>query len=434
MDEWQKEFGQATHYLVDSFNELQLPESNRPVTELLAEYGEKTYQAIKSGNPDAVWVIQGWMFYYQRYIWNPETVKALFSRVPDKEVIILDYANDYNENWEIMNSFNGKQWIYGFVPNMGGKTAYTGDLNLYASGAARALNSPDKQKLVGFTISGEGLENNTVIYELLSDVAWSEDSIDLDTWLKEYSLTRYGACPDALLRSWDLLRASAYKSLIPHPQFGWQLGRLQQGSVNHDPEFNESTQLFLSCADELGHSQCFQADALERAALTLGLKADEWFALAGEAFDAGKTETGVRAGERGLELLTGIDRLLVSHPLLRLDYWLDFARSHSSDPALEQFYVANARQIITTWGPPVNDYACRVWSGLIRDFYRERMRQVLEAARTGESFNSLAWEVEWVESTQPLSEAVPFDDPLKAAVRLVSSAMIPQVRSTGKYP
>ena len=111
---------------------------------------------------------------------NPETVKALFSRIPDNEVLILDYANDYNNNWQPMNAFNGKQWVYGFVPNMGGKTAYTGDLSLYASGAARVQNSPDKKNLVGFTISGEGLENNAVVYELLTDAAWSQILL---TWI-----------------------------------------------------------------------------------------------------------------------------------------------------------------------------------------------------------------------------------------------------------
>ena len=423
MEEWQKEFGKEDYYLVDSFNELELPENEKPVTERLAEYGEKTFQAIKSGNPDAVWVIQGWMFAYQRNIWNPETVKALFSRVPDEEVLILDYANDYNNNWEPMNSFNGKQWVYGFVPNMGGKTAYTGDLQLYASGAARALASPDKKNLVGFTISGEGLENNTVIYELLTDVAWSSDSINLDNWLKNYSVARYGACPEAITESWKLLRASCYSVLEPHPQFGWQLGRLRHGSVNSSAEFNRATQLFLSCDGELGASECYRADALERAALTLGLKADEWFTVAGEAFNAGKTEIGGKAGERGLELLTEIDKLLVSHPLLRLDSWLDFARSHSSNPDLQQFYIKNAKQIITTWGPPVNDYACRVWSGLIRDFYRERMRKVLEAAKSGERFNTVPWEVEWVDNPKPISTIEPYTDPVSAAVQLVDKAM-----------
>ena len=39
----------------------------------------------------------------------------------------------------------------------------------------------------------------------------------------------------------------------------------------------------------------------------------------------------------------------------------------------------------------------------------------LAAERSGANFNSIPWEVEWVESNQPLSEATPFADPLKAA-------------------
>ena len=208
MEEWQKEFGPAKYFLVDSFNEMELPETGKSVTDMLADYGKKTFDAIISGAPDATWVIQGWMFAYQRHIWNPETVKALFSQIPDDRILILDYANDYNNNWQPMNAFNGKQWVYGFVPNMGGKTAYTGDISLYATGAARALHSPEKKNLVGFTISGEGLENNNVIYELLTDIAWSNDSINLDKWLGDYCLNRYGAYPDAISKSWSLLRES----------------------------------------------------------------------------------------------------------------------------------------------------------------------------------------------------------------------------------
>ena len=324
MEEWQKEFGDARYYLVDSFNEQKLPETGKPVTELLAGYGEDTYNSIKAGDPDAIWVIQGWMFAYQREIWNPETVKALFSRVPDNEVLILDYANDYNNNWQPMNAFNGKQWVYGFVPNMGGKTAYTGDLALYASGAARAQNSPNKKNLMGFTISGEGLENNAVVYELLTDAAWSSDSVNLDSWLQNFCINRYGACPTAMVESWELLLKSCYSKLEPHPQFGWQLGRCSIGTVNNDLGFNEATMKFLSCADDLGNSKGYRADAIERAALTLGLKADEWFSISQPKHIIPEiSKPGIKRVNGGLDLLTGLDRLLESHPYDRLDPWLE---------------------------------------------------------------------------------------------------------------
>ncbi len=422
MEEWQKEFGPADYYLVDSFNELELPETDKPVTEMLADYGEKTFNAIKAGDPNATWVIQGWMFAYQRNIWNPETVEALFRKIPDDRILILDYANDYNNNWQPMNAFNGKQWVYGFVPNMGGKTAYTGDLSLYAAGASRAENSSEKKNLVGFTNSGEGLENNNVIYELLTDVAWTKDSVNLDNWLHDYSINRYGAYPEKMKESWDLLRKSCYKNLVDHPQMGWQTGKCGFGRVNRDPEFFKAVELFLTSGEQFGQSSNFQADAIERAALVLGLKADEWFVAASKAYKAGDTVLGDKAGGRGLELLTELDRLMESHPLNRLDRWLAFARSHSNDPTLQQFYESNARQIITVWGPPVNDYSCRVWSGLVRDFYRERMKLVLESLKTGQPFDKNTWELAWV-SGSGVSAIKPYDYPLKAAQDLVSKAL-----------
>ena len=422
LEEWKKEFGNADYYLVDSFNEMELPKTDSPITELLAEYGEKTFNAIQAGDPGSTWVIQGWMFGYQKHIWTPEKVKALFSRIPNDKILILDYANDYANSWEPVNGFNGKQWAYGFVPNMGSKTAYTGDMNLYATGAAKTLASPKKNNLVGFSISGEGLENNAVIYELLTDAAWSSEPIDLDSWLNKFSINRYGACPPEITQSWNLLRESAYKSLTPHPQFGWQLGQCRIGSVNNDPKFHKATLLFLSAADELGKSPNYRADAIERAALSLGLKADEWFKVASEAYEIKNDEIGDKAANRGLELLSELDRLLESHPLDRLDRWLDFAIMQTDDPQLQKFYESNARQIITTWGPPVNDYAARVWSGLVRDFYRERMILVLKALKTGEKFDKVPWEVSWTKKSG-ISSIEPFSNPIKSAQELVEKAL-----------
>jgi alpha-N-acetylglucosaminidase len=317
-----------------------------------------------------------------------------------------------------------KQWIYGFVPNMGGKTAYTGDLTLNAAGAARELNSPDKKNLSGFTISEEGLENNVVVYELLTDAAWSSDSVNLNNWLPVYCKNRYGSCSKAMIESWELLRKSCYSELVPHPQFGWQLGSCRIGTVNSDPGFYEATVKFLSCSDKLGKSKGYRADAIERAALILGLKADEWFCKAANAYNARDIETGDKASKRGLELLTQLDRLLESHPFDRLEPWLEFARSQTDDPDLKKLYESNARRIITVWGPQVNDYSCRVWSGLVRDFYRERMKKVLDSLKKGEKFNSIPWEVDWVENNRPVAGIEPYPDPLSSAKELVQKHLM----------
>ena len=110
IEEWEKEFGKNEYYLVDSFNEMDIPFPPKGTEErytLLADYGEKVYSSIKAGNPDAIWVMQGWMFGYQRHIWDYETLQSLVSKVPDNKMLLLDLAVDYNRcfwktevNWE----------------------------------------------------------------------------------------------------------------------------------------------------------------------------------------------------------------------------------------------------------------------------------------------------------------------------------------------
>ena len=41
-------------------------------------------------------------------------------------------------------------------------------------------------------------------------------------------------------------------------------------------------------------------------------------------------------------------------------------------PQLKDYYEKNARNLITTWGGSLNDYASRSWAGLIRDYYAKR--------------------------------------------------------------
>ena len=73
---------------------------------MLSSRGEQSYRSISSTNPDAVWVMQGWMVGYQRNSWNADTLKALLSKVPDDKMLLLDLAADYNKTfWR-----NGMNW------------------------------------------------------------------------------------------------------------------------------------------------------------------------------------------------------------------------------------------------------------------------------------------------------------------------------------
>lgn len=60
----------------------------------------------------------------------------------------------------------------------------------------------------------------------------------------------------------------------------------------------------------------------------------------------------------------------------------------------------NARRIVTVWGPPVDDYAARIWSGLIGSYYLERWKHYYASRTKGIDFNMAAWERNWVENSK----------------------------------
>ena len=186
INEWEAEFGKNKFYLADSFNEMDIPapkNDKKKRYKILSKFGKALSDSIKAGNPDATWVMQGWMFGYQRYIWDPATLAALIKDVPDDKMLLLDLAVDYNKhfwkngsNWDHHKGFYNKEWVYSTIPNMGGKTGWTGILDFYAQAGSEALASKNKGRLVGFGMAMEGFENNEVIYELLSDRGWQAEA------------------------------------------------------------------------------------------------------------------------------------------------------------------------------------------------------------------------------------------------------------------
>lgn len=430
IQEWEAEFGKARYFLSDSFNEMKLPVDPADTAakhRLLADYGEAIHRSIKAGDPDAVWVTQGWTFGYQHDFWDRESLQALLSRVPDEEMIIIDLGNDYpkwvwhtEQTWKVHDGFYGKQWIYSYVPNFGGKVLPTGDLAMYASGSVEALESPAARTLVGFGSAPEGLENNEVVYELLGDMGWSREAIDLDQWIGEYCTARYGGFDATMDEAWQLLRRSVYASLYSYPRFTWQTvdpdRRRPNGHALND-DFGRAVKLFLDDAEKYKDSPLYRNDALEFAALWLGEVADRHYAKACTARDAGKSRTAAEELERCIGLLLDADRLLALHPDYRIEEWVEYAGEAAPTDSLKRQYAANARRLITTWGGFQEDYAARFWSGMIRDYYVPRLR--IRFSDHSEQLD--AWEEQWIQSPE-VSEVEPYEDPLAAARELVAAA------------
>lgn len=435
--EWEKEFGECEYYISDSFNEMEIPfppKGDPSRYELLARYGNAVYESIKEGNPEAVWVMQGWMFGFQRHIWDYETLAALVQKVPKGKILLLDLAVDYNKtvwnsevNWDFYKGFFGQPWIYSTIPNMGGKIGWTGDLEFYANGHLEVINSANRGNLVGYGTAPEGIENNEVIYELLTDARWSNDSILLRDWLKEYSINRYGNYTSGIKHYWDGLLNSVYASLEPHPRFNWQFrpGSVKKGSIAMNEYTYDAIEAFLNESDKFKDSPFYKADLAEATVMYVGGKLELLVNMIETSILEGNLDKAKEMEYQFVALMEGMDKLLTLHPTLRLDKWLQFADRCGTTEKKKEQYLRNAKRIITVWGPPVDDYAARIWSGVIKEYYLPRWEFYFDALKKQKDMNIYEdFEKKWVGNSMPFIVSKSDEGIILQAYKLIEKAKL----------
>ncbi|MEG0646592.1 MAG: alpha-N-acetylglucosaminidase C-terminal domain-containing protein, partial [Bacteroides sp.] len=184
--------------------------------------------------------------------------------------------------------------------------------------------------------------------------------------------------------------------------------------------FYKGIESLAGAAPVLKKSPLFVVDLAEMTAQYIGGKLEILIQAINQAYLNGEVEKAVDMEKEFTDLALGMDRVLASHPTLRLDRWLAFAHKHGNTPALKSYYERNARRIVTIWGPPVDDYSARIWSGLIRDYYLPRWQSYFETKRTGIASNLSAWERDWVEQKRGVSSVTPFDDVADACLQLIA--------------
>ena len=434
IQEWEKEFGKCYFYLADSFNEMEIPFppiGTKERYEMLRLYGDRLYQSIREGNEEAVWVMQGWMFGYDRKIWEPKTLEALLEKVPDDKIILLDLAANYNKyewknecNWDYYKGFFNTTWIYSVIPNMGGKNTFSGCLDFFANNRLEALHSPNRGQLCGYGMAPEGVESNEMVFELITDAEWKNTRTDVTDWLRKYSLNRYGYSDCTLDSIWSEMCHSIYAKYVSHPRFNWvyRPGTVRKGSVNVNSHLYQAVEMMLEWSKDKEMNALHQSDMIEWVMLYAGQKMEDLVNQVQDALFENRVDDAKRLFAHFKTLGLKLDKLLTSHPCHRAELWVERARKAGVTLAERSHYEKNAKRIITVWGPPVDDYSSRVWSGVIRDYYIPRWEKWMEM-RLNNLYPDLAeWEVNWVENSKGFSHITSYPNVLTGANEVVACA------------
>ena len=430
-------YGTDHLYSADPFNEI-APPSWEP--DYLAGVSKTIYQGMSGGDPDAVWYLMSWNFFFDKD-WTPPRLKALTLAVPKGKMIYLDYVCEQEEFFRKTDNFHGAPFIWCFVGNFGGTTSYAAPLKIVADRSSAAL--PVSNCLgVGTTL--EGLSINPVAFDLLFEQPWrSGAKTKLDPWLTAYADRRAGRRDPAVRKAWAILQAEIFGD-DPEGLWGRQ-NFLQQvpdpGNNGRKMPMPERQAVLVSVVDSLlaADPASRTADGYQYDLVNLTRQA-----LSNATYIVGKRVMSAtaakdlpafrREAQRLMELGEDLDTLLGTRHEWLLGSWIADARGWAATPAEADYYEHNAREIITTWheaGGGLSDYARRQWNGLLRtynmDRWREFIRRMDHALASGTPFDAAAYQkariegdARFVTSTGGGFPTRPAGDPYEISARLMA--------------
>ncbi|MEI8203114.1 MAG: alpha-N-acetylglucosaminidase TIM-barrel domain-containing protein [Bacteroidota bacterium] len=398
IDEYTKEFGKCKYYLADAFNEMVVPVKKDKNKEL-EEFGNTIYQSIRQADTDAVWVMQGWLFYNDKSFWDKTAVQSFLKDVPDDKMIIIDLANESFHGWQEQDGFYGKNWICSYIHNYGGKTQLGGDLQLFASDAPQMLATANHGKLCGFGISPEGINQNEVLYELLTDVAWIQKPFDLDRWIEIWCTSRYGKYTPEIKKAWGFLLKSIYG---PNGYFAPNLYQ-QRPSLNPNHKIylsenlDSAVNIFNHPMSNTPFSRMLNMDMNEVQSIYEGSEVDFFIQKALELYKKNEKEASQAMFGNAFLLMSGLDDMMNFYPEHNLETWVELARRWGNTPAEKDYYEEQAKRQITVWGGPVlSEYACKTWGGLIKSYYLPRWEMFSRNLFDHSADSITKWEEKWI--------------------------------------
>lgn len=356
--------------------------------------------------------MQGWLFVSDTAFWRPAQVKALLHGVPLGRMIVLDLFAESLPAFSFTQSFYGQPFIWCMLHNFGGNNGMFGTVQQVNLGPFEALRFPNST-LVGLGMAPEGIEQNPVVYELISELAWRKEPVNLLKWVSLYAARRYGNMGERLGAAWRLLFRSVYNCTVAgyknhnHSPLVRRPSLHMKTDIWYDPaHLYEAWRLLFEAAPTLMATETFRYDLVDVTRQALQLLTTEFYREIRDAFQAQKLPELLNAGGVLVyDLLPELDRLLSSNYHFLLGVWLDNARSMGLNEREAQLYDINARNQLTLWGPEGNilDYANKEWGGLMEDYYSQRwglfVNTLVECLDRGrpfrqDSFNQEVFQIE----------------------------------------
>jgi alpha-N-acetylglucosaminidase len=376
-------FGTNHFYACDTFIEM-LPPSSEP--DYLRSVAANIHRGLVSVDPDAVWVLQSWMFMNpaRTKFWQKPQREAFLGAVPDGNLLVLDMSR--GQKARELDWFEGHAWLWSAVHDFGNKTGFFGRPFSLMKTLDEVRKSRDTSGLSGMGMVPEGLSSTPMVYAALMEMTWRDQVPESDAWLADYAQSRYGQALPAAREAWNLIGDCLFDRGLPicpvvqSPDVIWRdlaSGKEPAGRLTPEQRsrLENACEALLSCRDQLSDNPSYRYDLVSIVRDLLSDCSFEMMTQMQAAFFA-KERMLLRAEFlKFRELMQDMDRLVGTQEDFLLGRWIADARACAENAEDADLYEWNARNILTLWGDQnrnIRDYARRHWAGLISDFYLPR--------------------------------------------------------------
>lgn len=388
-------YGKADFYSMDPFHEG----GNAGGVDL-RKAGEAIMGAMKAVNPKAVWVVQAW---------GACPYPAMIKHLNNGDMLVLDLYSenrpqwgDPESTWYRKEGFNGHDWAFCMLLNFGGNVGMFGKLQHVVDEYYKARCSSFNSTMKGVGLTMEGIENNPVMYELVSELPWRDAKFSWKEWLHDYVEARYGNINNAKVHdAWLLLARSVYGAgakiveqgchesvLCARPALDvYQVSSWSEMEEFYNPDdVINAARLMVEASHEVKANDNFRYDLVDVTRQAIAEQARYVYDEVVAAYKAKDRKMFDYTTKRFLDILLQQDRLLSSMPDFMVGGWIRSARNLGQNEQERNHYEWNARVQITTWGNRsaaerggLREYAHKEWNGVLADFYYPRWKAYFEA-------------------------------------------------------
>ena len=379
-------YGKAEYYSMDPFHE-----SNDDSKIDYDAAGQELMKAMKSENPKAVWVVQGWTE-------NPRP--QMIKNMKNGDLLILDLFSECRPMWGIPSiwkrdkGYEQHNWLFCMLENFGANVGLHGRMDQLLNNFYLMQNNPLAAHVKGIGFTMEGSENNPIMFEMMSELLWRSKKFTKEAWVRNYVKARYGMDDPIIQQAWQILARSIYNCPFGNNQQGthesifcgrpslnnFQVSSWSKMKNYYDPDdTREAARLMVSIAYKYKGNNNFEYDLVDIVRQALSDQGRVQYLKTIADFNAYDKNAFEKDSKHFLDLLLMQDKLLGTRSEFRVGSWIEAARNLGTTDAEKDLNEWNARTQITTWRNRVcaddgglRDYAHKEWNGILKDFYYKR--------------------------------------------------------------